>query len=1815
MSLKHKIFNIFAAIMIAFGSVPTAFLNTFAEESNPAGEAPYNLKTVTANGDGTYDIRIEIKGVSSEQNEATKANVVVVYDTSGSMNEIATYKENATGRYGLVSNQYVNLYRRTNSGRCSLIENDSTSGTVYTDDRCNNTYSGTTRYEADSTRMDVAQTAVNTLAEQLLSQNDPNNNTFKDVVEMAFVGFATNVHTTYAPTTDLNTFKGWVNNTTVSTGTDAGTNWEAALSAANDISFGSDDEDKTYIIFVSDGNPTFRASQYGANNNDCYSWSGYGPGATCSVWGNGQTDPDPYRNFNAAQDVAEDIIEDGKEFYAVGAFGNATNMANLGGTYYNASDKTALEAAFADIVDKITKGLSVADLEITDGITAATSVPIAEHATAGAFRYEVPHTEKNDWGEPGVDFAEAYFDGSSVHWNPGHDKTLSNNETAAVIFTVWPSQEALDCIAKIKNGETCDKNLEQFGLEVVEDGNKINYYLNTNTSASFTYRTATKIEGSSEVSYSDPAEVTIETVRNIPPLPESLLSVTKVWADSMDPKQRDDISKVTLDFYVDDVKVNTYEFTGNKEGSEWINANGTTDGYSYAIAPGVMKKLDGLSESEAATLRAISNEIFGGTVTVDGVEYAVLEKGHTYRFEEFYTLVRPDSTNHYKITKKIYHPMIVDDGSIHDVEFSEDKKAAVIDSETLTKISAENTLNGGIKVYKKVINNDVEDTSVNDDYTITINVSEETGLYRILHADGTRTDDIAFENGTITVTIKQTDQILVKDLLDGTTFSVSEVLPEGYDRNKVEYELIDYNNNQTSTTGSAAQVVHGNMSSTATVTNYLSSGDLIISKEVIVNSGNQTQAEGQEFSFTVKLYKNKTDEEPTRVDTETCKAVKHGETCTIENIPKGWYYEITEAAKAGFNDGEETVKTGTIKQGDNEEEFENTYEVSPLTTTVFATKGFTNDIFWLPSDNFTFQLKYNDLVKDDATVNLDGKTATFEVTISDEGEYQYTITELEEGFREGVSRVEDDADVVATIVTRDKGDGTLELVSKTYSKEDQTIYNQYKGTTTLGANKELEFEKVLENRDWENTDEFTFTITSTDEDAPMPEDTSLTVKKNTTGHKVDFGTISFTEANVNQVYHYTVTESFDTSKIQSVVQSDDTKDGISFTVEVIYTDEGELSLEVSDFENTFTNIYEITTITAKKVWEDDDDRDGKRSDYDNLFVAVKDGDTFVAYEAITGEDEQDFTFAGLQEKRDGETIEYAVVEAKDCSTNNGTITCTEFTGDETYSRSIENNVVTNTHTPETKKIKVKKTWTVPESGLPSTTPTFIMVDMTNDNDDTVKAVRLEGNGYGDWESDEIEVLVYKNHGEEITYEVKETGIGEDGLTGDNEDTLYVYANNVLEGKWVASAAGTLTVNNTWTPATSVYEGSSEFSIKKIKASGKIMPGVKFKVNGKEYTTDGEGMIKVIIPADEETAEDNLTFEIEETETLEGYDLVDGTETLTVTSVSEFVSADEESLVNTFKKTYTLTPTEIDGYDWNSNMYTVTNERSVAKSLKIEKTFIGVSKDALKDLTFTVTGPDDFGTDGEVIISFSEEDCTFSGNKATCEVKETIPTGKYTVKENNAEVEYFTLTTTGDNEETKTVGKNDEVVFKIKNEYVVDTVVYEVVKIWDDAHDKDGIRPDELEIKLLANGDEIETVALSMSDSVIIDEEEAEETGIGTGDVWIYVWEELPIADENAELIKYTAEEILESDDYELVDEESDDYYAIFVNYHEPKPEDPCALGGCGADTPNTGVFTAIESGATEEGGVVSMMIGMAATIIMSTMIFVGNRRKAHRLTK
>ncbi len=1520
MKLKRRILNIFAAIVMVFGSTPMTFLSAYADDGG-LGSVPNNMKSVKANRnennepDGTYDITLTIEGASKEKPEVTKANVVVVLDTSSSMN---------------------------------------------------------------GNRLTVAKSAVNTLATELLGQNDPNDSNTSDMVQVAFLDFAKTVRHQYlTPTTDLDTFKGWVNPLT----TEKGTNWEDALRVANSVTFG--DSDKTYIIFVSDGDPSYRISQYSSTARDCANYQGVGPDRVCTLWGTGNSYDDREGwNYGAAKQYVDDYIltATNKEFYTIGAFGDTVRMKNLGGTYYDATDENALKNAFDDIVNKIMMGLSVGDLHISDGITQATSAEIK--GTAGNFRYDVPTEWGNDW-------ARATFENGTVHWNPGRNKTLKNSQSASVTFTVWPSQAAMDCIAAIRNGTGCsiaDADLASYGLGKNADGS---FKLLTNTTASFTYSTVTTNPETNEQTFSPATEATFDEDRDDTTLPETRLKVSKIWDDGLDPKQRKDIGEVSVDLFVDrethPERVKHYVFNQTSESSnEWDGPN-VTENYTYAVAPGVMKKLTGLPSEQAANLRAVA--LAAGPdriVTVNGKEYAILEMGHDYEFDnESYTL-NPNGSVHYHITKKSYHPMIVDDGQIHDVEFDWDNKTATINSMALTSLSVENTLNGGILVSKVVNNNGEIDKNIDDKFTITVyDIKDKDGhllsntdttprLYRIQTFEGmveengemvekwTSGPKKPYTNGKITESITVNQRIMVTDVPTGTTYKVKETLPKGYTENSYTYQRVQY-----STSGSQTipededdpHVVNGNASSQAIVTNYIKSGDLVVSKTVTSTKEQYlANARTKEFNFTVNVYEHQGDETPFFTDTFV---LKHGsDPYVVEDLPVDYYYEVIEEAKPGFTATSGAKITGTIAQGEknNKVKFTNRYDVKPLEgkdAEIIANKKFVEgrEQFW-KDDKFTFIMYGNgESVESEPITRMGDEnngSYTFKVNIADAGKYTYTITEKEEDdegnslFRDGVSRLGGDEDIVVKIEVEDNGEGGLRLVSKTYEKGKKTIFNTYEATGTLGKGKTenaLKFEKVLEGRDWEDFDKFTFTLTTQDEDAPMPESgkTTATVKKTDDENFAvfKFGEIKYTTDDVGKTYSYLVTETFDESIMKNVKQSEDTVNGISILVTVSDNEDGTLNLTVaSDHEHVFTNIYtpdETTTDESDltkdlfdivKMVEDEYERfDGEEfsftiesDDFETRTLKVETASEGVAEisEPYVFTKARDYTFTVKETPGDNPEISYddtvytVVIKVVD-NVEKGKLEIKSVTVNGKKSNG-ESLTFTNIYTPIFSEYKVKKIWKQ-DSSLDL--PEFIVVELLADGEvvDTVTVFPGEDN---DWSHTFTELYQYNEEGKEIEYSVREKSID-----GASEGTFIVYDGDAILGQWIATIEGA-EITNTWTEAKNEYEydGKTEFMIKKKNEDGEALAGVKFKVNSKEYVTDANGKIKIKVPVKVDANDDELKFSIKESEALEGYERVIGKAEIAVVCKVELVSVDEETLTNQYVKNCKFSKSGSEKFSWD-----------------------------------------------------------------------------------------------------------------------------------------------------------------------------------------------------------------------------------------------------------------------------------------------------------
>ena len=358
--------------------------------------APQFYKSSENNGNGSNTVSLSIEGGEKEYTQSTKANVIVVFDTSGSMDE------DLNGQ----------------------------------------------------TRLARAKKAVNDMANTLLNGDI-------EGVKMALVSFSTTAGTVQEFTDSYNTYTRAVNNLNAS----GGTNWEQALSVANRMAVDSDAA--TFVVFVTDGDPTYRVSRgnYTNDNLDMRTNSTYDRYREYGLFGMGTDNNSTTvsRCFDAAVPEVSSILASNKTFYAIGVSSSVTKAQNLvdeagGGTAYLATDSDALEDAFENITQSIKTTLGFGDVEITDGITELANVEmkVMQEVDPESFTYyKVTSSGQSEWDPVSEGAGLASYDPGtgSVTWNMGEGFQLEDGVTYTVTFKAWPSQQAYDLVAQLNNGE------------------------------------------------------------------------------------------------------------------------------------------------------------------------------------------------------------------------------------------------------------------------------------------------------------------------------------------------------------------------------------------------------------------------------------------------------------------------------------------------------------------------------------------------------------------------------------------------------------------------------------------------------------------------------------------------------------------------------------------------------------------------------------------------------------------------------------------------------------------------------------------------------------------------------------------------------------------------------------------------------------------------------------------------------------------------------------------------------------------------------------------------------------------------------------------------------------------------------------------------------------------------------------------------------------------------------------------------------------------------------------------------------------------
>lgn len=416
------------AALCATLSVPAA---AFAEgEGGIASNPPVHTKTITPNDDGTYDLSLTVTGATELSESKTSANVIVVQDVSGSMeSKVYTYSLEKTekydwdGTYGMVDGEPVKLERNWGFfgyGAYNYYLDANGKEVKYTGDMYHKVGK-----ETGKTRLDVAKEALNSLADQLIASDD-------STVKLSLETFSDrgNTPSQYYTGGQASDFKSAVNGLRA----DGGTNWVDALTKANEKAK-EDPNTPTYVIFLSDGEPTYGRDRWGNRT------------------GNGTTYQDEY--FNNAVDEANKRPSNVAGLFTVYTGSEAAEKMNnfaqktTGGSAFDGTDSEKLNAAFANIIQTITKSASYKDVRIVDKL----SEYVTGTAADGAIDPKSVSYQKN--GEAWVDAPAASIgEDGTLSWDLSSVGELEKGTTYKVTFKVTPSQAAYDEAAK--NGEATE---------------------------------------------------------------------------------------------------------------------------------------------------------------------------------------------------------------------------------------------------------------------------------------------------------------------------------------------------------------------------------------------------------------------------------------------------------------------------------------------------------------------------------------------------------------------------------------------------------------------------------------------------------------------------------------------------------------------------------------------------------------------------------------------------------------------------------------------------------------------------------------------------------------------------------------------------------------------------------------------------------------------------------------------------------------------------------------------------------------------------------------------------------------------------------------------------------------------------------------------------------------------------------------------------------------------------------------------------------------------------------------------------------------
>ncbi|MBE5814406.1 MAG: Cna B-type domain-containing protein [Clostridiales bacterium] len=465
---------------------------------------------------------------------------------------------------------------------------------------------------------------------------------------------------------------------------------------------------------------------------------------------------------------------------------------------------------------------------------------------------------------------------------------------------------------------------------------------------------------------------------------------------------------------------------------------------------------------------------------------------------------------------------------------------------------------------------------------------------------------------------------------------------------------------------------------------------------------------------------------------------------------------------------------------------------------------------------------------------------------------------------------------------------------------------------------------------------------------------------------------------------------------------------LTYTIREVLTeaDAANYTATVNGYDVTNTHTPETVSISGSKTWNDDENRDGKRPEQITIEL-LADG-TVVDTATVTAEDEWKWSFTDLPKYEVGKvgheltyTIREVLTEADAAN----------------YTATVNGYDVTNTHTPETVSISGSKTWADDEN-RDGKRPEQITIELLADGT-VVDTATVTAEDEWKWSFTDLPKYESGKVGHELTYTIRE----------------------VLTEADAANYTATVTgydVTNTHTPETVSVSGS------KTWADDENRDGKRPEQITIELLADGTVVDTVTVTADDEwkwSFTDLPKYEIGKV----GHEL-----TYTIREVlTEADAANYTATVNGYDVTNTHTPETVSvsgSKTWNDDD---NRDGKRPEQITIELLADGTVVD-----TVTVTADDEWKWS---FTDLPKYEIGKVGHELTYTIREALT---------EADAANYTATVSG---------------YDVTNTHTPETVSVSGSKTWNDDENRDGKRPEQITIELLADGTVVDTATVTADD--------------------------------------------------------------------------------------------------------------------------------------